>query len=563
MNTRLVVPLLVASVLTGLSAAPAAPRSSCVTCHAALDDSLEGHLQVDVHQAAGLGCEACHGGDPSPALAEDAAAAMSEAQGFRPAPGRLEIAAFCASCHADAAFMKKYDPQARVDQLAEYRTSVHGRRNADGDPVPATCIDCHGSHGIRAVSSPEAPVYPTSVPETCGRCHADATLMASYGIPTDQLARYRRSVHAGALLERGDTAAPACNDCHGNHGAAPPGVQSVAFVCGQCHGREAVLFAGSLKKRLFESLELAECTVCHAHHDTGHPTPEMFHGASAPEVSSGKVVASDPFVAEIGDLEAGMRASASWGVVLGPHLEPTDPRLAHRIEVSADEGPPMTIDATVRPGDRPNEEAVRVVSRGPLSAELSIVPISGTPVEAGDAIRMRVELTSTAAARRVVIRDVPAEGVDPVPGSVCLTCHSPGDPCDQASERMYAGLSELDRDLRQATALLHRAEIAGMEVSQARFELKSKGTTAAVEARALIHAFDPPRLLTRIEEGRQVAAAALAAGNAALDELQYRRQGLAVSLVLVVLVLAGLFLKIRQVDRTQDVTRQQEGGKRI
>jgi hypothetical protein len=128
---------------------------------------------------------------------------------------------------------------------------------------------------------------------------------------------------------------------------------------------------------------------------------------------------------------------------------------------------------------------------------------------------------------------------------------------------MYAGLADLDRDLRQAAALLHRAEIAGMEVSQARFELKSKGTTAAVEARALIHAFDPPRLLTRIEEGRQVAAAALAAGNAALDELQYRRQGLAVSLVLVVLVLAGLFLKIRQVDRTQDVTRQQEGGKRI
>ena len=534
----------------GLVRASAEP-SSCVVCHEALDDTLAAALEVDVHHAAGLGCEACHGGDPSPAFAEDAEASMSAARGFRPAPGRLEIAEFCASCHSDATFMKRYDPQARVDQLAEYRTSVHGRRNSEGDPRPATCIDCHGAHGIRPVSSPEAPVYPTRVPETCGRCHADATFMAPYAIPTDQLESYRRSVHAGALLERGDTAAPACNDCHGNHGAAPPGVQSVAFVCGQCHGREAVLFAGSLKKGLFEMLEMAECTVCHDHHEIRHPTPELFHGASAPEVSAGRIVAMDPFVAEIGDLEAGTRATAAWGVVLRPHVERGDPRLAHRIEVSADGVPPLTIEATVRPGDRPGEEPRRLATAGPVSAELTIVPLSGSPVEAGDAVRLRLELTASAQVRAVTLRDVPAAGVDSVAGSVCLTCHTPGDPCDQASEEMYAGLASLDRELRQAAALLHRAEIAGMEVSQARFELKSKGTTAAVEARALIHAFDPPRLLARIEEGKQVAASALAAGNAALAELQYRRRGLAVSLVLVILVLVGLFLKIRQVDRTR------------
>ena len=78
---------------------------------------------------------------------------------------------------------------------------------------------------------------------------------------------------------------------------------------------------------------------------------------------------------------------------------------------------------------------------------------------------------------------------------------------------------------------------------------KSAGTTAAIESRALIHTFDPERLLARTEEGRAVAAQAAQAGHDALAELQFRRRGLAVSLVLVGFVLVGLWLKIREVDR--------------
>jgi hypothetical protein len=539
------------AALAGLAPVEAAP-SSCIACHAQLDGATGETARLwerDVHGIAGLGCESCHGGDPSPALAEDSEAAMTPKRGFAPAPKRLEIPEFCGRCHADPAFMKRYDPQVRVDQLAEYRTSVHGKRNREGDPRPATCIDCHGAHGIRPVDVPDSPVYATHVPETCGRCHADAKLMAPYGIRTDQLAQYKRSVHAGALLERGDVAAPACNDCHGNHGAAPPGIQSVAFVCGQCHGREAALFGASIKKELFQNLEQAECTVCHDHHDVSHPTPELFHGGSAAEVSTGTIRERDPLVAEIGDLASGQKASATWRVVVHPHLTAGDARLAHVIEIAAGGMAPLELDATVRPGESPDGSPPRRASAGPLTAGLTIVPLAGSPVEAGDALLLRLELQATAAAPAVRIRDLPQDGIDPIVGSVCLTCHSPGDPCDQASEKMYAALGSLERDLRQASALLRRAEIAGMEVSRPRFELKSKGTTAAVEARALIHTFDPPRLLKRIEDGTKVASSALAAGESALAELQYRRKGLAVSLVLIGFVLAGLFFKIRQVDR--------------
>ena len=96
---------------------------------------------------------------------------------------------------------------------------------------------------------PASKVHPLAVADTCGACHADPEHMAGYRlpargggdrpIPTDQRERYGQSVHAHAMTEKGDLSAPTCNDCHGNHGATPPEVRSVANVCAQCHSRPA------------------------------------------------------------------------------------------------------------------------------------------------------------------------------------------------------------------------------------------------------------------------------------------------------------------------------------
>ena len=56
------------------------------------------------------------------------------------------------------------------------------------------------------------------------------------------------------LYEKHDLSAPTCNDCHGNHGAAPPGLTSVANVCGQCHARQAELFQKSPHKEPFDKV---------------------------------------------------------------------------------------------------------------------------------------------------------------------------------------------------------------------------------------------------------------------------------------------------------------------
>jgi predicted CXXCH cytochrome family protein len=99
--------------------------------------------------------------------------------------------------------------------------------------------------------------------------------MRSFKIPTDQVAKFKTSVHAKSLYDKQDLSAPTCNDCHGNHGAAPPGIASVANVCGQCHARQADLFQTSPHKVAFDQKSLAECITCHSNHDIAKPTDQM------------------------------------------------------------------------------------------------------------------------------------------------------------------------------------------------------------------------------------------------------------------------------------------------
>ena len=135
------------------------------------------------------------------------------------------------------------------------------------------------------------------------------------------------------------------------------------------------------------------------------------------------------------------------------------------------------------------------------------------------------------------------------PGTVCSQCHAPGDECDKQSVRIRQAIGKFASTLDEARDLLEEAEKRGMEVSEAIYSLKKEGVSGLVETRALIHSFDTERLAKRAEEGMAVATSARESGHAALAELQFRRKGLAASLAFIGLVLTGLYLKIRQVDR--------------
>jgi hypothetical protein len=171
--------------------------------------------------------------------------------------------------------MRTYNAAMPVDQRDKYWTSVHGVKNKAGDLKVAECASCHGSHAIRSVSDARSLVYPTNLPSTCASCHSDSVRMKSYGIPTDQFEKYARSVHGKALLEKKDLGAPACNDCHGNHGAMPPGIASISLVCGTCHALNSELFSSSPHKTAFDRLKKPECETCHGNHEIVAATDQL------------------------------------------------------------------------------------------------------------------------------------------------------------------------------------------------------------------------------------------------------------------------------------------------
>jgi predicted CXXCH cytochrome family protein len=236
--------------------------------------------------------------------------------------------------------------------------------------------------------------------------------MAPYTLPVDQHEKYQRSVHWRMLSEEGDLSAPTCNDCHGNHGAAPPGVSWVGNVCGQCHTVMASMFSESFHSQIFAMLGNPGCATCHANHE----------------------------IVETGDELLGLQE-----------------------------------------------------------------------------------------------------------GAVCSRCHSDSSTGGRIAVEMRGLIDSLRVEVFRADSILSRAEHAGMEVSQAQFDLNS-ATTSLVSARTAVHSFSGDAVRVEVEGGLEVTAQAYARGQDAMDELQVRRIGLAVSVSIILLLIVGLVAKIRQVE---------------
>ena len=226
-------------------------------CHGAVGDKPSSLFKRDIHHLKGISCARCHGGD---ATTDDMERRWIEAQDSSVFPKGDDVSAVCARCHSDqsvllqtsvhgklsisgkerivqcttchdahgiarvtdpaspvypvnavatcarcrrdAKFMRLYNPSLPVDQLAKYRTSVHGVKNAAGDAKTAQCASCHGSHDILSAKDVKSKVYPTNIPATCASCHSNAAYMAGYAIPTDQFEKYAKSIHGcGAARE--------------------------------------------------------------------------------------------------------------------------------------------------------------------------------------------------------------------------------------------------------------------------------------------------------------------------------------------------------------------------
>jgi hypothetical protein len=218
-------------------------------------------------------------------------------------------------------------------------------------------------------------------------------------------------VHWEALSKRGDLSAPNCASCHGNHGAAPPQVASVAEVCGTCHVLFEELYNKSPHQPAFAAMGAAGCTVCHGNHGIRKPGIEMLAGA----------------------------------------------------------------------------------------------------------------------------------------GSVCAQCHDAASAGGAAAAQMAGLLTKLDTALTQSDAVLNRARDSGMEVSEPILR-QMEGREALVKALVALHAFQVAAVAKPVQEGLAVAAETRRAGEKALQDRDSRRVGLALSLLTIVVTMAGLWMAIRSLE---------------
>jgi predicted CXXCH cytochrome family protein len=250
-------------------ASPSTPPSegNCVKCHAGQliprFSIPTASVAASVHRSLEHPCVACHGGDPR----EPTLRAHDASRGFKGRPAPKDIPWVCGGCHSDAAYIRRFSASLSVDQLALFRVSEHGRALERGEIRAATCVSCHGYHDVRRVSDAKSPMHALHVADTCATCHSDREHPAHRHSKNSPRSRWLKGVHAKALLEDGDSSAPTCNDCHGDHGAAPPGVSDIHNACGTCHAQQSDLFQRSPHSSAYKKLGFGECAECHGRHD--------------------------------------------------------------------------------------------------------------------------------------------------------------------------------------------------------------------------------------------------------------------------------------------------------
>lgn len=220
----------------------------CLDCHQ--DRGTMPHQEQEGFSVGSEGCRQCH----------DDAAEQYTAHG-RGKLGEVEDVPDCSDCHGDHDILpssvkrSKTHPVELPDTCGEchenldlttkhailidhpiqiYETSVHGRATKGGVYLAATCNDCHSTggtaHKILSPGNPLSSINHFNIPATCGRCHQS--------VEQD----YTEGIH-GQLAARGETDAPVCTDCHGEHGIlspddprSPVSRSKVAeMTCSPCH----------------------------------------------------------------------------------------------------------------------------------------------------------------------------------------------------------------------------------------------------------------------------------------------------------------------------------------
>lgn len=167
----------------------------------------------------------------------------------------------CTDCHgshtvvqarADKLKSSKRCGRCHVDIFATYTKSVHGTALVEENnfDVPI-CTDCHTAHTIMGAHSQD---YTDRVPEICGKCHGDATLMNKYGLFPGVVNSYLQDFH-GVTLQFYQ---------HQKSGSAESVPRKAIATCIDCHGIHDITKASGPTSNLVKARLVKRCQKCHA-----------------------------------------------------------------------------------------------------------------------------------------------------------------------------------------------------------------------------------------------------------------------------------------------------------
>ena len=401
---------------------------------------------------------------------------------------------------------------ARVQDLLKNNSCVNCHVNHEDDEARAptqnihmdvhirkglACHDCHGgdpgSDDEDVAMDPDrgwlSPPERSEIPEFCGRCPSDPEYMRVWnpGMPVDQVEKYWTSRH-GQKLRMGDETVAICTDCHDVHNIRP----------------------SDDRKSTVHPINLPEtCGACHADPKymagTGLPTNQL---RLFRESVHGRAL-----------LEKGEIGSPSCNDCHGNH-------------------------GAVPPDVSSLSRVCGLCHVQNLEYFLGSVHADAYAEE---------EIPECEACHGNHDIAKPDDTMLDVDGeSICLDCHDEDDGTSgvETAAAMFATLTELAERHDLAEASLREVEIKGMPVTDALFDL-SGARQHLIKARTRVHSFDEDEVLEDTRAGLELVESAEVAGASARERLRFRRNGLALSTLILTVLVIGLALKIRQIEAPQ------------
>jgi hypothetical protein len=242
--------------------------------------------------------------------------------------GQFDPTYGCVSCHAD--------------KRRAFSQGVHSERGI-------RCHDCHGgdpasfetatAHRGRFVGTPSK----TATVELCAACHSDPDQMRQYGLPADQVAELRTSLHGELLLGQGNADAPTCTNCHDAHTILRPEdarsniyPTNIPATCAACHQDQQLMDKYGLPTdqheqfresahgvQLFEVQNFAAptCVGCHGSHAALPPgVTEIVNVCTRCHVLVGQAFNAGPHgeAARAGDLPGCVACHSNHGTEIVP-----------------------------------------------------------------------------------------------------------------------------------------------------------------------------------------------------------------------------------------------------